>query len=107
MRQRKRERVKSRVDRATEFVRYLEREEELEREIDGLDVNDRRIMPEIRAAFDLDVDRVMRSAARNYPDANLRTQQAGFSAEETPGNEPDRVDDSSSDIVSDYDLSDS
>ncbi len=62
----KRERINARVDKVRAFLDYLKREEEIEREAYNLDANDERIMDVLRAGYDEDEDRVLKSAGRNY-----------------------------------------
>ena len=63
---RKRERITARVEKVRLFLEYLEREEDIEREIFTLDAADRRIMESLRKSYDLDEQRVVRSANKNY-----------------------------------------
>lgn len=62
---RKRERLKSRLNRALEFVEYLEKEEEREREIYSLDTTDKRLMVDIKSRYLKDALRVRKSGSRN------------------------------------------
>ncbi len=68
----KRERISARIDKVREFLNYLAREENIEREVYGLDTQDRILMIDLRKKYDIDETRVLRSANRNYgQNANL------------------------------------
>ena len=57
------ERVEKRINKASAFVSYLEKEEEKEAEMYGLTLRE-RFMPSIRVKFDKEIDNVRRSASR-------------------------------------------
>jgi GTPase SAR1 family protein len=60
------ERINIRVEKVKFFLDYLQREENIEREVYELDTRDPKIMPELRAKYDDDQKRVLRSAKKNY-----------------------------------------
>ena len=57
------ERVEKRIQKATEFISYLEKEELKEAESYGLTLRE-RFMPSIRTKFDREIENVRRSASR-------------------------------------------
>lgn len=57
------ERVEKRIQKASEFIAYLEREEGKEAESYGLTLRE-RFMPSIRVKFDREIENVRRSASR-------------------------------------------
>lgn len=74
----KHDRIHARVEKVRVFLDYLQREEEIERDVYTLDANDERIMDALRAAYDDDERRVLRSAGRNYsPDDWQAKEDAG------------------------------
>lgn len=62
----KRERITARIAKVRAFLDYLAKEETIEREIYSLDAADKTIMDSLRATYDLDERRVVRSANKNY-----------------------------------------
>ena len=62
------ERINVRIEKVRYFLDYLAREENIERDICGLDSQDAKIMPDLRAQYAEDEKRVLKSANRNYKD---------------------------------------
>ncbi|REK17945.1 MAG: hypothetical protein DWQ37_05335 [Planctomycetota bacterium] len=62
----KRERITARIRKVRTFLDYLSHEENIEREGYGLDASDKKFMDVLRPAYDIDEQRVIRSANRNY-----------------------------------------
>ncbi|MDZ4851103.1 MAG: hypothetical protein SGI77_17585 [Pirellulaceae bacterium] len=60
------ERVQIRLKKVRFFLMYLEREENIERDIYDLDTRDPRVMPTILTSYALDEARVLKSAKKNY-----------------------------------------
>lgn len=60
------ERINVRLEKVRYFLDYLAREENIERNVYDLDAQDPRIIPELRAKYDEDENRVQKSANRNY-----------------------------------------
>ena len=61
----KRDRLNSRIDKVRCFLEYLQREEELERDLYALEEIEEKIMPMILKGYKSDEYRVLRSAQRN------------------------------------------
>jgi hypothetical protein len=62
----KRQQIDARIEKVRLFLDYLQREENLERDIYSLDGSERRIMGDLRGKYDEDESRVLRSANKNY-----------------------------------------
>ena len=61
-------RIHTRVEKVRFFLDYLEREENIEREVYGLETSDVKIMPKLRSKYKKDESKVLKSAKKNYSD---------------------------------------
>ena len=85
---RKRERILARVAKVQAFLGYLAREETIEREVYNLDAADKTIMDSLRSMYEIDEERVLRSANKNYGAAPAADGSGMEVADVDPGEEP-------------------
>ena len=59
-------RIHARIEKVKFFLDYLESEENIEREVYGLETSDVKIMPMLRSKYEKDEAKVLKSAEKNY-----------------------------------------
>ena len=58
--------MRVRIEKVKSFLDYLEREEEIEQEFIFPDIPEPKLIPELRRKYEVDEDRVLKSARKNF-----------------------------------------